>query len=379
MSRWYLLGALSWGLLVPLAPDFVFTQGPSTFFSETLRLSPTFVRSGSVPWFSSQVPLPWRFFVLGGYFAGVALYTYRIFKGLYKIKQLVRAGRPSPYGNLTVVRSERITQAFSFFRWVFLPQVHALSSVEEKWILKHEVEHLRRRHSIDLLFVEVLGILLWFFRPILLLYKRELVKLHEYQADAAALRVANKKAYCRMLLEQAHSNRPWRLSHTFFSNLENRFVMMLKPKSNKVSLFKYILITPIAIYLSLLVSAFPSAAQTEAIFKTPEEMPLFSGCEDVGDREERIQCSNEKLIAFISKEIKYPKKARKKGIQGMVVVSFIIEKDGTITHVKVVRDIGGGCGAEAKRVVKMMPPWIPGTQDGQPIRVQYNLPVKFKL
>ena len=108
-------------------------------------------------------------------------------------------------------------------------------------------------------------------------------------------------------------------------------------------------------------------------------MPRFAGCENVHKKEERDQCSQQKLLEFIYSNIKYPQLAKETRIEGVVVVQFVVEKDGSITDVKVVRDIGGGCGEEAMRVVKMMPKWIPGKQRGRPVRVLFNLPIRFQL
>ena len=77
--------------------------------------------------------------------------------------------------------------------------------------------------------------------------------------------------------------------------------------------------------------------------------------------------------------VKYPKEAREKGIQGRVFITFIVEKDGSLTNFKVVRGIGHGCDEEAIRVAKMMPNWEPGKQRGKEVRVQFNLPIKFVL
>jgi protein TonB len=114
-------------------------------------------------------------------------------------------------------------------------------------------------------------------------------------------------------------------------------------------------------------------------FKVVEEMPTFPGCESVGDKAERKKCADEKMLQFIYKNIKYPAIARENGVEGMVVVRFIVEKDGKITDAHVVRDIGAQCGQEALRVVGMMPKWNAGKQRGRPVRVQFNLPVRFKL
>ncbi|MEZ4960143.1 MAG: TonB family protein [Saprospiraceae bacterium] len=115
-------------------------------------------------------------------------------------------------------------------------------------------------------------------------------------------------------------------------------------------------------------------------FKIVEEMPRFPGCKEEGlSKEEKQACATEQLLSYLGNEIIYPAIARNNGIEGTVVIRFIIEKDGSISQPEIVREIGGGCGAEALRVVKSMPQWLPGKQQGRPVRVQFNLPVKYRL
>jgi periplasmic protein TonB len=102
------------------------------------------------------------------------------------------------------------------------------------------------------------------------------------------------------------------------------------------------------------------------IFTVVEEMPTFPG----GD---------ESRIKFLTDNIKYPQMAKESGIQGTVYVTFVIDERGRVADVKVLRGIGGGCDEEAIRVVKMMPPWNAGKQSGKPVRVQFNMPIKFTL
>ena len=104
----------------------------------------------------------------------------------------------------------------------------------------------------------------------------------------------------------------------------------------------------------------------EEIFTIVEEQPSFPGGE-------------EKLFEYLYSNIKYPQVAKENGITGRVFLTFVVEKDGSIANPKVMRDIGGGCGQEALRVVKNMPKWSPGKQRGKPVRVQFNLPVVFDL
>ena len=87
----------------------------------------------------------------------------------------------------------------------------------------------------------------------------------------------------------------------------------------------------------------------------------------------------EAMYRFIQDNLKYPQLALESGIQGKVYLTFVVEEDGSVSNVRVLRDIGGGCGAEAKRVVEMMPKWKPGNQRGKAVRSQYNLPVNFIL
>ncbi len=121
----------------------------------------------------------------------------------------------------------------------------------------------------------------------------------------------------------------------------------------------------------------------ETIFVVAEDMPRFPGCEELATKKEKEACATTKLLEFIYKNIKYPPIARENGIEGTVVISFVVEKNGKIADAKVLRDIGGSCGQEALRIINLMnqqnQTWRPGMQRGVPVRVQFNLPIKFKL
>lgn len=97
------------------------------------------------------------------------------------------------------------------------------------------------------------------------------------------------------------------------------------------------------------------------------------------EKEASYPGGEEALINFLSKSLKYPQLAKEIGTKGKVVVGFIVEKDGSITDIKLIRDIGAGCGQEAKRVVSLMPKWSPAQQKGKPVRQQFFLPITFQL
>lgn len=118
----------------------------------------------------------------------------------------------------------------------------------------------------------------------------------------------------------------------------------------------------------------------EPIWDAAEEMPRFRGCESLeGTKAEKKSCADKKLLAFIYDKIHYPQLAKSIGIEGVVVIQFVIEKDGSISDIEIAKDIGGGCGLAAEAVVKQMPRWIPGKQRGKPVRVRYRLPVRYRL
>ncbi len=106
--------------------------------------------------------------------------------------------------------------------------------------------------------------------------------------------------------------------------------------------------------------------QEQEIFIVVEDAPSYPG----GD---------EARIRFLNENIRYPQMARESGIQGTVFITFVVERDGSITDVRILRGIGGGCDEEAIRVIKSMPKWNPGKQRGRPVRVQFNMPIRFTL
>ncbi len=127
-----------------------------------------------------------------------------------------------------------------------------------------------------------------------------------------------------------------------------------------------ILLLLLTTLLSLNHRLYAQADNKDSVYTISEEPPSFIG----GD---------EARIKFIIDNIKYPDLAREKGISGTVFVTFVVEQDGSLSNVKILRGIGGGCDEEVIRIIKLMPKWKPGYQDGKAVKVQFNMPIKFTL
>lgn len=121
----------------------------------------------------------------------------------------------------------------------------------------------------------------------------------------------------------------------------------------------------------------------EELFQLVAEMPCFPGCENEVDKKERYSCAKEKLYKYIYEKLEYPSNARKHSLEGKVYIAFIVDKTGQITQPVIRKDIGGNCGLAALEVFETMIEeniiWSPGKHRGEPVLVEYNVQVEFKL
>ena len=115
------------------------------------------------------------------------------------------------------------------------------------------------------------------------------------------------------------------------------------------------------------------------LYTIVDEMPRFPGCEHETNSDERKKCAEKQMLQHIYSNVVYPAEAKKTGKEGMVVVSFVVEADGQITNLEILRSVGYGTDEEVIRIVENMPNWTPGIHHGEAVRVKYNLPVRFKL
>ena len=124
----------------------------------------------------------------------------------------------------------------------------------------------------------------------------------------------------------------------------------------------------------------PSADAGPVIVLRPNVPAYFPGCDHLPEgADDKLACATEKLMAYVSRELVYPEAAREEGVQGVVVLTFVVADDGSVGDLTILRDIGYGCGAEAARVLADMPRWQPALHDGRNVHTQLMLPITFGL
>ena len=374
----------------------------------------------------AQAPsITWMDMLQGIYWAGVAVLSLRLVWQLFSIIRLAVISRKQEMEGITVHLLRGEGSPFSFFRWVFMYP----STLEDRQlheVMVHECTHVSGLHSLDTLFSELFSIACW-FNPFAWLMKQEVRMNLEYLADESVLSDGNaRKSYQYHLLGLAYRQPKdsTKIANNFnLLPLKKRIKMMNKRRTSEIGKAKYLLFAPLAGAL-LMVSniesvareiggqvpevaevqqkadqalnadvavANPMAKAEEAkaaelakaeakasdatapadttknvVYDVTETMPQFPGGQGV-------------MMKYLAANIKYPASAVKAKKQGRVIVAFVIQKDGSVTNARIVKSVDPELDAEALRIVKAMPNWTPGTQDGKPVDVNYTIPVVFSL
>jgi TonB family protein len=391
-NRFFLLIGLLVGVWIPQIDLSIWLQQDNSelleYFVQPLQYQLPVIEVGE------NNPLPattfsWTSVLWGIYLLGVIIASARFFYGVYQLRQLYKGAQLESKHGYTLVLSQKPHLPFSFFSLLFISAAISYSEDDEQQIVEHELAHIKGWHSIDVLMIELLKIIFW-FHPLVYFYQAAMRDVHEYIADEKVLQNNRPKAYGQLLIRQLQSRPHIAFANHFVeSQLKKRIIMMTRTKSSRSKLWRYALVLPLFAFAMM---AFSNKAVSLDNISEPttlvsgdgevDEMPRFPGCEDL-DGTAREQCAQKKLLEFIYMNIKYPAEARKNGIQGTVVVKFVVGKEGTVKDIEIVKEIGGTCGEAAKKVVEKMNAdgirWVPGVKDGKAVDVEINLPVSFKL
>ena len=335
------------------------------------------------------------------YGIGVCLLAVRILIQCLAIGQLGRRCPRTEVNGMTIHALPEGEAPFSFFRQIFVcPTGHTPEELDE--ILVHEQTHARQVHSLDVLAAELACTLGW-FNPFVWLWKREVRQNLEYLADQSVLTGGHdRRTYQYHLLGLAYH----KAAATIYNNfnvlpLKKRIRMMNKQKSKSIGQLKYLLFIPVAALLAA-ACAGNSEPKTAIVMdkdgtrevvideQTVEQMEemaakqdkVAKGNSEVYDMVEQapqFPGGPQALMKWIGENVRYPVAAQEAGVQGRVICQFVIQADGTVGETKILRGVSPELDAEALRIVKAMPAWTPGMQDGQAVNVRYTLPVTFRL
>jgi len=267
-------------------------------------------------------------------------------------------------------------QAFSFFHLLFVPNEQI---AEINLIIQHEKIHIQQKHSIDIIYFELLNALFW-FNPVFYFLKQELKDVHEFFVDELLLENdTDLEKYCKILMRKSPLGQLSIGNNFKQSQIKKRFIMMTKKKNKKWNLVKASALLMI-IFTSSLIFANNS---TNINLENQQELSLQNEEDSVYqfsiiEKKPEFPGGMKALQMWIVNHVQYPKIAKEKGIQGRVFVSFEINREGEVENVKVKRGVNPLLDNEAVRVISIMPKWKPGEQKGKPVKVQYFIPINFK-
>ena len=360
------------------------------------------------------------------YIIGVAFFACREVWSLLCLRRMIRGGRVAECadGVKTVVVKGDVSP-FSWMGNIVVSEKDYRDNPE--YILLHERAHIAGRHSWDILLCDVLIVFQW-FNPAAWLLKAELQSVHEYEADRRVLSSGvNAADYQLLLIRKAVGDKLFSMANNLTqSSLKKRITMMLKRKSNPWSRARMLVAVPVAA-VAVVAFATPKAESLSNVIESESEalvskvMPAVKAQADgssqgatemaaadaapvkaeaeaqpkadapeaiVPDGDDKVYDVVEQqpefpggtsgLAKWLGDNIKYPAEAAKQGIEGRVIVQFVVGIDGTVSNVKLMRPVNPLLDQEALRVVTAMPKWTPGKQDGKPVAVKYTIPVTFR-
>ena len=344
-----------------------------------------------------QIILPILFII------GMVATLVHTLSSLFRIIRIIRHSEQYPQtdGTTICVTGNASLTPFSWMHYIVMNRSDYES--HDAAILAHERGHIRLHHSWDLLLVDTLTALQW-FNPAMWMLRSDLRAIHEYEADAAVLSQGiNARQYQYLLITKAAGIGGYSLANGIsHSTLKNRINMMLHTKSDRSRLLKLLALLPI-VGIALAVNAEkvvdvrydePQKQNTKKKVKGVAEKkadssdantavgtfePVQGDVFDVVEEMPQYPGGPQALFKFLGENVHYPEEAEKAGIQGRVIATFVVEKDGSISQPTVVKSVDPLLDAEAIRVISAMPNWKPGRQNGKVVRVKYTVPLSFNL
>lgn len=335
----------------------------------------------------------WQELLFYVYLAGVAVMTIHLILGFFTSQRLLGKSKLMRYQEFWIAVHPKFIPA-SFFSYILLPDFDPTRS-EQKQIVLHESVHVRLKHSWDLLLIQFAKIVFW-FNPLIYQFERSLREVHEYQADQGVTSTYSKKEYSGLLLQMIKGGQGWHFMNNFNQfQTKKRIIMMSKPQSQKKEMRRFLFAIPVMAAMFAVFSCELTAGEevdgpmmmgesTEAKIG-PADLAARKLAKDgemifdVVENQPEPQGGMAEWNAYLSNNLTYPAEAKNLGIEGTVIVVFVVNTDGSLSDIDILRGIGGGADEEAVRVIENAKDWIPGKQGGTPVNTRMRLPIRFKL
>ena len=266
-------------------------------------------------------------------------------------------------------------------------------------IIAHEQAHVHHHHSIDLILAQLFCAVQW-FNPAAWILRHSLMEVHEFEADASVLEDGFDGRRYQICLVRAALQGSFATTTNNFSNCstKKRIVMMNRHSTNPWARLRVLLMLPVVALSVIVASACKQDTKSEMNLKTQDASPssVFVDIQEyeieeadstdevfwVVDQRPEYPGGEAALMEYLRSNLQYPENCKKNKVQGRVLISFVVNKDGSIVEPAVVKSAGPAgveLDVEALRVVSSMPAWTPGMQNGEAVRVQYTIPVAFQL
>ncbi len=422
-NRIYLLTTPLLSLLLPfikiptieknIPREYIIHLSPETIVENTIS-NPTILEP-----IQTSFQINWEVIWLVGVLASILLF----FIKMRRLDQLKHVGKSTIIDNISVIILPKTNAAFSFLNTIFLGE--KLSEAQRKNIFLHEKIHVKHLHSLDLLIFEVMRIFMW-FNPLIYIFQKKIMTLHEYIADAKVTQQVGKNQYYQDLLSQVFQTNNLSFTNTFFNHslIKKRIAMLQKSKSKKIFQLKYFLLAPVIftmlIYTSCssnsdknvmenidalkesimakgeMTDAEMDALKTLYVLTMPEgleskqfddvkdlveipflvigKVPTYPGCS--GDNKALKNCLTKKISALLGAN--FNKTITKEKTQE-IKLELKIGIDGKVSKVKTVAD-NSAIEKEVTRIIStQLPEMIPGEHDGIKVGVFYEMPVTFTI
>lgn len=384
-NRYFIMGSVAFSMLAPLIKipvQLVKESGNkvSDYTGSFIELKTFVFQQDHI---SQNLPLS-RIMILA-YLAVCIIMAIIFVQNILSIQKLKKrgSGNTEPVGSWACITGDSIESPFSFMNTIFMP-----TGLQDQRVLQHELVHVKEKHSWDNIFMELVTALFW-INPIFHFFKKELNMVHEFIADEKAS-ASDVTAYAESILLYSMQAGRQPVASTFaYAPVTRRIHMLLKSHQMKNNTLRKMLIFPFAFlsFMAVAVSQDKPGEKDTTAEKTVVVVAYGSGNPDQEkpvkkkvDNPPVYPGGNRAMASFLTQHIRYPKEAAKDNVQGKVIVSFVINEDGTISRVKTLGNpIGSGLEEEAMRVVRKMPKWKPGSDKGEKVKVLYHLPIQFNL